>query len=67
MNDADVGVASTEVGKVFSFADNDTNNANGINHRQIVKKASTYRTAFKITFIYYILKTTHISEIYPSL
>jgi len=41
VNDADAGVASTEVGKVFSFADNDMNNANGINHTQIVKKAST--------------------------
>jgi len=37
----DVGIASTEVGKVFSLADNDMNSANGINHTQIVKKAST--------------------------
>jgi len=41
VNDADAGVASTEVGKVFSFADNDMNNANGSNHTQTVKKAST--------------------------
>jgi len=38
---ADAGVASTEVGNVFSFADNDMNSANGINHTQSVKNAST--------------------------
>lgn len=32
---------STDVGRTFSLADNDTKNANGINQRQIVKKAST--------------------------
>lgn len=41
MNVADAGVASTEVGKVFSFADRDMNSENGINHTQIVKKDNT--------------------------
>jgi len=41
VNVADAGVASTEVGKVFSFADSDMNSANGINQIQIVKKDST--------------------------
>jgi len=38
---ADAAVASTEVGRVYSFADSDMKSANGINHTQIVKKAST--------------------------
>jgi len=38
---ADAGVASTEVGNVFSFADNDMNSANGINQTHSVKNAST--------------------------
>lgn len=39
--DVDAAVASTEVGRVYSFADSDMKSANGINHTQIVKKAST--------------------------
>jgi len=41
VNVADAGVASTEVGNVFSLADSDINSANGSNHTQIVKKDST--------------------------
>lgn len=46
--DAEGAVASTEIGSVYSFADNDMNNANGINHTQTVKKDSTYKASFPV-------------------